>query len=268
MNKEKFYPNQAIPLLLTTVVFGFGVLIFYLEIALLNALIPSSEKISVALRWPDILIGLTIYLKTSIDFAIFIGRLMNNHPGWKNRIMIEIGTALGNVLGTMIILALWATFKEVKLLMSIMITIASLVLFRMAEDGFGHAGALKWQNILKKFNGIFDPILDKVIPHQEMKEDVSGNNFRKLFALSFSVPFILGLDDFAGYIPLFDVISVFGFGVGVFLGHMLLNIALFLSPSTTIKAVKTPWISFLGALAFIGLGIWGLVEATNILVFH
>ena len=36
----------------------------------------------------DILIGLTIYLKTSIDFAVYIGRLMAKYPGWKNRVMM------------------------------------------------------------------------------------------------------------------------------------------------------------------------------------
>ena len=263
---QKIYPDQVVPLTLTTVVFGFEVLIFYLEIVLLNSLIPSSI-ISTALRWPDVLIGLTIYLKTSIDFAIFIGRLMHNHPGWKNRVAIEIGTAMGNITGTMLILVLWAFFKEIKILMSIMITIASLVLFRMAEDGFKHAGATKIEAFLKKFNGFFDPILDRIIPHQEMREEVSGKaNFGKLFALSFSVPFILGLDDFAGYIPLFNVINVFGFGVGVFLGHMILNIALFLSPATTIKAVKNHVISFIGALAFIALAIWGLIEAVKIIL--
>lgn len=263
---NSFYPDQVIPLTLTVVVFGFGVLIFYLEIILLNKFIPNIEIIKTTIRWPDILIGLTIYLKTSIDFAIFIGRLMNSHPGWKNRVMIEIGTALGNILGTMLILLIWALFKEVKELMAIMILIASLVLFRMAEDGFKHAGSKALENLLKKFNSMFDPILDKIIPHQEMKEEVQGkSNFGKLFALSFSVPFILGLDDFAGYIPLFNIINVFGFGIGVFLGHMILNIALFISPDTTIKMVKNSYISFIGALAFIGLGIWGIKEALHLL---
>jgi hypothetical protein len=264
-NPAKFYPDQLVPLFLTGVVFSIGVLIFYLEIILLNKFIPNIEAISTNLRWSDILIGLTIYLKTSIDFAIFIGRLMHSHPGWKNRVLIEIGTALGNILGTMLILLLWATFKEVKILMAIMITVASLVLFRMAEDGFKHAGSVFFERLLKKFNSFFDPFLDRIIPHQEMNE-TTGSGFGKLFALSFSVPFILGLDDFAGYIPLFNVINVFGFGIGVFLGHMILNVALFLSPKTTIKIVKTPIISLIGAFAFIGLGLWGLHEAIKILI--
>jgi len=52
--------------------------------------------------------------------------------------------------------------------------------------------------------------------------------FLPLCVFSFTVPFILGLDDFAGYVPLFDLINVFGFAIGVFSGHMFLNIMLYI----------------------------------------
>ena len=84
--------------------------------------------------------------------------------------------------------------------------------------------------------------------------------------MSFSVPFILGLDDFAGYIPLFNIVNVLGFATGVFIGHMALNIALFISPQTTTRIVKNPVISFLGSLAFIGIAIWGFVEAWHLII--
>jgi hypothetical protein len=58
---------------------------------------------------------------------------------------------------------------------------------------------------------------------------------------------------------------VYGFGIGIFLGHMVLNIFLFLSPRRTIAAVKQPVISFLGSLAFVGLAIWGLVEVAKLI---
>ena len=85
-----------------------------------------------------------------------------------------------------------------------------------------------------------------------------------LFAFSFSIPFILGLDDFAGYVPLFNVVNVFGFAIGVFLGHTLLNIFLFISPSHTITAVKNEYVSFVGTLAFIMLAFYGLFEVIRI----
>jgi len=82
---------------------------------------------------------------------------------------------------------------------------------------------------------------------------------------AFTVPFILGLDDFAGYVPLFKIVNVFGFAIGVFAGHMILNIFLFISPKTTINVVKNAYISAVGALVFIGLAIWGISETIHLL---
>jgi hypothetical protein len=280
MAKEAFYPNQVVPLLLTAVVCASGVGILFLEILLLNRFVIAREPIIPELHWQDILVGITIYLKTSIDFAIFIGRLMNKYPGWKNRIMIEIGTAFGNIGGTLAILLLWDLFREVRALMAIMITIAALVLLRMAEEGFDHVkdeqgkykihfGGIEYilEKILHRFNSLVAPILNRLIPKTDMKESTQ-KGFTALFILSFTVPFILGLDDFAGYIPLFNVVNVFGFATGVFVGHMILNLALFLSPQNTIRVVKNPLISFFGSIAFIGLALWGLFEAAKLIGLH
>jgi hypothetical protein len=279
--KSKLFPDQVVPLSLTIVVFAAVSLLLYSEIHLLNRFVLSREHIELHIRWSDVLVGVTIYLKTSIDFAIFIGRLMAKFPGWKNRIMIEIGTAFGNALGTLAILVLWDVFREVKFLMALMIVIAALVLFRLAEEGLDHVKdeegnytfsffgfAKTFEYALSKCNRAVAPILNRIVPRLSVN-DSGKKTMWSLFMLSFSVPFILGLDDFAGYIPLFNVINVFGFAVGVFLGHMILNIFLFLSPSRTIRLVKNPIISFFGSLAFVGLGIWGLIEAAKLIgVLH
>src|SRR3989344_6737362 len=96
--------KQALPIILTIITFFGLVGILYLFIVALN-LFPHSEPILLALRKRDILVGLTIYLKNSVDFALFIGNLMASNPGWKNRIAIELGTALGNAFGTFVVLA-------------------------------------------------------------------------------------------------------------------------------------------------------------------
>lgn len=274
--KEPFYPNQIIPLLLTIAVFLTGVGLLWGEIHLLNYLVGGDERIVPTLHWQDVLVGMTIYLKTSIDFAIFIGRLMSDYPGWKNRIMIEIGTALGNIAGTITVLILWDIFREIKWLMAIMIIVAGLVLLRMAEGGLEHvkdkSGQYKgpvgkvaqlMKLVLQKINHFFSPILDKIIPHSKIGGGKKAG-YGALLALAISIPFILGLDDFAGYIPLFNVVNVFGFATGVFLGHMILNIALFLSPQTTIRAVKNPIVSFIGSLAFVIIAAWGFWEAWHL----
>lgn len=278
-HKDPFFPDQIIPLALTVVVFLFlGFFLFY-EVKILNTLIVARDAIVPHIRWSDILIGVTIYLKTSIDFAIFIGRLMSKYHGWKNRVMIEVGTAFGNAAGTMIILVIWDLFREVRFLMAGMIILAALVLLRMAEEGLEHvkdeAGKYKvsfwgaehtFEKGLSIINKSVAPVLDRLIPSLSVKDD-GEKNYLGLFIMAFSIPFILGLDDFAGYIPLFNIVNVLGFALGVFLGHMVLNIFLFLSPSLTIRAVKNPIISFIGSLAFVGLAIWGLIEAAKLVGF-
>ncbi len=274
--KREVIKEQFVPLALTWVILGALIGLYYLEIKFLNLF--TKDQISTGINFADVTIGLTIYLKTSIDFAIFMGNLMKSNPGWKNRIAIEGGTALGNALGTFAILLMWDFFKEIAWLLFIMIFIASLVLFRLAKDGIEHAKAEEENNsdtfkklvrhtekFVSYINKFIDPILDKLMPHASMKTK-RNLTWTSLFMFSFSVPFILGLDDFAGYVPLFNIINVFGFGIGVMLGHTILNILLFLSPSRTIALVKNPLISYLGSLAFIALAIWGLYEAFHTLI--
>lgn len=273
----KLFPDQIVPLLLTVVVFAFMWGLYHIEILILNRSVISRSAIIPFVRWTDVLLGVTIYLKTSIDFAIFIGRLMSKYPGWRNRIMIEIGTALGNAGGTMGILLVWDLFREVRWLMSAMILLAALVLLRLAEDGLDHIkdeegkylfalyGFTRvFEHTLQKINRAVAPLLNKLIPNLSVKDSSVG--YYGLFVLAVSIPFILGLDDFAGYIPLFNIVNVYGFGVGIFLGHMVLNIFLFLSPSRTIAAVKQPLISFVGSLAFVGLAVWGVLEVIKLLI--
>lgn len=274
--KTPWILEQGIPLALTAAVFLVCWGVLHLEVLLLNAL-SGGEPIQFTILWSDILVGLTIYLKTSIDFAIFIGHLMRTHPGWKNRIAIECGTAAGNALGTFTILAIWNYFRHIEWLLAIMVGIAALVLLQLAQEGLEHARDEQGkypalfsklvhicERILSSVNAVFSPLLSRILPEASLNTTKRYGWVGLLF-FSGSIPFILGLDDFAGYVPLFSVVHVYGFAIGVLAGHLLLNICLFLSPETTIKAVKQPIISFIGSLAFVGLAIWGFVEVWNIL---
>ena len=160
--------EQLLPLILTVIIFFVLTAILRIESAVLNAV--TISDIQIQIRWTDVLVGLTIYLKTSIDFAIFMGNLMHTNQGWRNRIAIESGTALGNALGTMLILAVWTFFKEINWLLALMVIIASLVLLRLAEEGLHHAqeyrgsfshtflNIVKYTEwLLKKINHIFAP---------------------------------------------------------------------------------------------------------------
>ena len=257
------------------------------EIKILNALPFTTEKIIEEIKPFDILIGLTIYLKTSIDFALLIGTLMSKYKGVKNRFAIEIGTALGNALGTFTILGVWVFFKEVKWLLAIMVIFASLVLFEMAKTSIEHleetdhdqkdqVSVKPWQkqfaNLINSFLNpilkVIGPVVSKVLPNLSFQEgdDNKTKSFWGLILTSFTIPFILGLDDFAGYVPLFNTVNVFGFGVGVFLGHCILNLFLFLNPDATTRIIKNPIIALLGSLAFIILACYGLYEGGHLLL--
>jgi hypothetical protein len=271
---NKIIRNQVIPISVSVVVCAVLIVILYIELLTINSL--SGENISLQLSWPAVLVGMTIYLKTSVDFAILIGRMMSKNKGLKARLGIEVGTALGNALGTMAVLLVWVFVKQVNWLLALMVFLASLVLLRLAQDSLEdiirNGGDKAYDKIAKKLdrglkfiNQIFDPLLSKIIPSQALKiRTVTG--FGALIALSFTVPFILGLDDFAGYVPLFNVVNVFGFAVGVFIGHMILNIFLFAAPSKTIAIVKNPAISLAGSIVFVGLAVWGLHEAYKLLL--
>lgn len=278
MKRESFFLSQFVPIALTVVIFFILSVFLFSEIVLLNRY--TLFDIILKLRLSDIMVGLIIYLKTSVDFAILMGNLMDRYGGWRNRVAIEAGTAVGNAIGTMIILATWTFFKEIEWLLAIMVFVASLVLLRLAEDGLEHAKSedARFPHWFKSFvvaidktlfsiNTFNKKILKYIVPHATMKPN-PGLSFWGLFLSSFTIPFILGLDDFAGYVPLFSIVNVFGFAVGVFGGHMALNMALFIAPDKTVKAVKNPVISLVGSLAFVGLAIFGFVEVYKILILH
>jgi hypothetical protein len=174
------------------------------------------------------------------------------------------------------ILLLWTLFHQFRWLLAIMIVLAALVLFNLAEEGLEHiqqsfltrhAGLARFIGYfgrgLAGFNRLTAPVLRHIIPNVNVREK-SAMSFWPLLSFSLLIPFILGLDDFAGYVPLFNIVNVFGFAIGVFLAHMILNSLLFISPERTIKVVKNSVISLLGSLVFVGLGLWGLVEVVRI----
>lgn len=270
--------EQITPLSLTVITFfGLCALLFF-SIHILN-LLPSKEKIQIRIHPQDVIIGFTIYIKTAIDFAIFIGNVMRSNPGWKKRISIELGSAVGNAGGTLMILIVWNFFREVPLLMAVMIIIASLVLLRMAEESFEEflykntlthrfiqKPVLLLESQLDTINKLFKPVLGRFIP-ESSSSNTKVFSFWSLAAFSFSIPFILGLDDFAGYIPLFSIINVFGFAIGVFLGHMILNLGLFLSPKRTTALVQHPTVLIIGGVAFVIIAAWGFWEVAKIVQF-
>jgi len=239
--------------------------------------LPFATNINLHIHLVDVLVGITIYLKTSIDFALFTGNLMAKFPGMKNGLAIEIGTALGNGLGTLLILVIWAFFKAIPLLLFVMILLASLVLLSLAEESIQSylitskkipyltSFVTLFYTLLKKVTHVLHPFLQFIIPHPPKNISLQ-KTFLSLFLFAITIPFILGLDDFAGYIPLFSIIHIFGFCVGVILGHFLLTVSLFAFPSKTIQLIRYPLIQLFGGFVFVGLSLFGILEAVKVIL--
>lgn len=275
---KKILIEQFTPILLTFFTFCGLATILYGILLFLNSL-NFTTPIVLDFKKRDILVGIAVYLKTAVDFAIFIGNLMHTNPGWKKRIAIELGTAIGNGAGTFLILIAWIILKEIPLLMIVMMFIASVVLLRLAEESFEEFLKQKnsfislnirkpvslLQRQLDFVNTLFRPILKFFVPSLNLTK-TKKLYFANLISFSFTIPFVLGLDDFAGYISLFTTVNIFGFSIGVLLGHMLLTIGLFAFPNKTVALVKHPVVLMIGGLAFVGLGLYGFYQCLRIIL--
>lgn len=274
---KKVLIRQVIPILLTVLIFFLLATILY-TILLFLASLPLSYPVILDFRRRELLVGVLVYLKTAVDFAILIGSLMHTNPGWKKRIAIGFGTALGNAFGTFIVLVIWTLSKEFKLLIVILMFLSSAILLRLAEESlelflkqrksFIKINIRKPVSLLQGqldfVNRIFRPILKFFVKDLNLTK-TKKLSFANLIIFSFTIPFVLGFNDFSAYIPLFAYINVFGFTLGILFGHMILTVGLFAFPNLTIKVVKHPLVLIWGGLAFMGIAFYGFWQTFKIL---
>jgi hypothetical protein len=274
---SKVFINKLVPVFLTVLTFIILSTGLYGLLLILNTF-PLNEQILLDFKNTDLLLGIVVYLKTAFDFAIFIGSLMETNPGWQKRIAISVGTALGNAFGTFVMLIVWIIAREFSVLSLIFLFIASVILLRMAQESFEEFLKQKksflldikmpiylLQSQLNFINKMLRPILKYFVPDLNLTR-TKKLSFVNLIAFSFTIPFILGFNDFAGYIPLSGTINLFGFTLGVMVGHMVLTIGLFALPSITVRVVKHPIVLIGGGAIFIGLGLWGIYQVLKNLI--
>lgn len=274
---KKVFIKQVVPVFLTVLTFLLLATILY-AILLFLASLQLSYPVILDFRRRELLVGILVYLKTAVDFAILIGSLMHTNPGWKKRIAIGVGTALGNAFGTFVVLVIWTLSKEFKLLTVTLMLLSSVILLRLAEESLElflkqKKSFLKinirkpvslLQGQLDFVNRIFRPILKFFVKDLDLTK-TKKLSFANLIIFSFTIPFVLGFNDFSAYIPLFIYINVFGFTLGILLGHMILTIGLFTFPNLTIKVVKHPLVLIWGGVAFMGIAFYGFWQTFKIL---
>ena len=279
MPNEKVLKSQIIPLIVavTSAVFFVGLL--FVSISLTNFVFPQ-EKIHLSIKIFDLLLGFYLYVKTSIDFAVFIGNMLISNPRWKNRLIIEWGTSLGNFCGTILIIWIWSFFRTISpLLEGIVIVLASFVLLELAAGSLSRLRLASWNrekswhkyyfqlvSFLLRIRHLTAPFLGWM---PDVEQTMTGKKFLKpasLLLYSFSVPFILGSDDFASYISIFNVVNIFSFAIGVILGHLLLLGSFFLAPSSLAKLLAKPAFSALAIFTFLLIFFVGIQDGLSVLL--
>ncbi len=263
MEQEKPIITQGLPLAISLVSAFIFIGFLVLNIYAINSTFPR-EPVLFQLRLFDFLIGVYLYLKTSIDFALFIGSMMSTNRGWKNRIGIEWGTTLGNFAGTILVIWIWSIFRSIgQIYEGIIVILASLVLLELASGSMirlKNAGWDKKQGFAGTFYNIFNRLLGvrSYTSHflgwmPDVEGAMSGKkapNTRSLLLYSFWIPFILGSDDFASYISVFSVVNVVSFAIGVIAAHSLLLILLFAYPKKVENFMEKPGFSALAVITF------------------
>lgn len=257
--------KQIVPISISLGMFVlFSVITFYLLHAL-NTVGPGN--ILIQFTWGQFLIGMLIYLKTAVDYAIFVGLLMDKNPGTPKRIAMNAGTSTGAFIGVTAIAVLWYFFKEIHWLMFILLFVSAGILFSLgdASQEYFEKVDKRLRYPLELFFKITRPlvkVLTFFLPEGEIKPKSMGT--KKLFFFSGVLPFVLGSDDLAGYMVLLSPINIFSILLGIYFADAVIDIALFYNHKWTVKAVKNKWISYLGALFFIGLGIMSIMGALKL----
>jgi len=96
--------------------------------------------------------------------------------------------------------------------------------------------------------------------------ELSGPKVKKMNVIhlakwSFILPFIIGLDDFIGYMGAMTIYNVFSLLFGIYLADIVIDIIIFVSPSFTKKLVESPSLSFVATYAFIYLAYKSFSES-------
>ncbi len=278
MKQEPILYSQVIPL---TIAFGSGLLFLlflFFNVNLSNHIFPITP-IRLTLGFADLALGFYLYIKTSVDFAAFIGSMMVSNPGWKNRVAVEWGTSLGNFAGTLVVLWLWMIFRSTnQLLEGLIVLIASFVLLELAAGSHERLREAEWdvQSGFKKSFFMLSKFFLKLrlftepflVWMPDLEATMSGKSLptiKSLLLYSFIVPFILGSDDFASYISVFSVVNVFSFATGVIIGHSILLAGLFAFPKKVDHLLALPGFSALAITTFILLFLNGAYDAVKIL---
>ena len=259
--------KQLLPISVSLSFFIIFSYLTYFILKYINTLNAVEEKILITIIYEQVVLGMFIYLKTAVDYAIFVGRLMDKNQGIKKRLAMNIGTSLGCFFGVSLILIIWSIFKEVKIIMFILLLFSGMILIGLGDNSQEHFHDMNknFKTPVQVFFNITRPIVNMFtffMPEGSMKAKTL--DLKSLFIYSAILPFILGADDLAGYMVLMSISNVFSLLIGIYLADAVIDIFLFTNRKLTTKFVKNKFISYFGAIFFIIIGVLSIIKAINI----
>ena len=249
--------SQLIPILVCTVLFTLFVTSSVLFITqLINPY--SSEKIEISFHLKDFLVGFFLYFITAVDYALIVGRMQTVNRGLTARFVMNVFTCLGCFIGVSLVLFLWGFAKEVDWLIISLLIFAGSVMVKLAYEGLEYFVDAK--NIWKPIRVLTAAITTSLhhategitfwIPELASPK-VTKMSLGKLALWSGILPFIIGLDDFIGYMGAMTIYNVFSLLVGIYLADIVIDILIFISPKATKKIVESALLSLLATYAFL-----------------
>lgn len=218
----------------------------------------SAQPIKLEFHWLDFLVGFFLYFVTAIDYALIVGRMQVINHGIRARFVMNVGTCVGCFVGVTMVLFLWGFAKEIDWLIIALLIFAGCVMAKLAFEGleyFVHSSSI-WAPLRQiTLRGVtlahhLTEGLTFWIPELSSPK-VVPMSLSKLAGWSFLLPFIIGLDDFVGYMGAMTIYNVYSLLFGIFLADILIDILIFISPKMTRKLVENAWLSFLATYAFL-----------------
>ena len=263
--------NQSFPVVTCLVLFAFFMAASTLFITqLINP--ASTEKIIIHLLPVDVAVGFFLYFVTAIDYALVVGRMQSINNGLKARFTMNVFTCLGCFVGVTFVLFLWGLAKEIDWLIVALLFFAGSVMVKLAFE------SLEYFQEAKNIPPLFRTLSIKIITflHDLTKPltfwipelaspKIAKMPIKKLASWAFLLPFIIGLDDFIGYMGAMTIYNVFSLLLGIYVADIVIDVLIFTSPKLTKKVVEGAILSLLASWAFLYLMYKSYSEGLGVL---
>jgi len=218
----------------------------------------SSEKIAIQLHPIDVFVGFFLYFVTAVDYALIVGRMQIANPGGKARFVMNVCTCVGCFAGVSLVLFLWGFAKEIDWFIIVLLIFAGSVMIKLAYESLDYFAEAKsiWKPLRQVTVGGVTFLhnltqgLTFWIPELGSPK-VQKMSLLKLASWSFLLPFIIGLDDFVGYMGAMTIFNVFSLLIGIFFADVFIDVLIFTSPQITKRIVESAVLSFLASFAFL-----------------